>query len=50
MTVGELKEILSKRDDKEDVYVETTWFPSKAIGVEEIITGDGKAIIIKKFM
>ena len=50
MTVGELKDILSKLDDKEDVYVETSFFPSKAVGVEEMITGDGKAIIIKKFM
>ena len=50
MTVGELKDILSKRDDKEEVFVETTFFPSKAIGVEEMSTGNGKAIIIKKFM
>lgn len=50
MTVGELKDILSTRDDKEDVFVETTFFPSKAVGVEEMITGDGKAIVIRKFM
>lgn len=48
MTVGELRELLSNRNDNEEVYVETTWFPNKASGVKEIVIANEKAIVITK--